>query len=147
MDSTLSHIILPMLRQLHSTKHGAPYVDDQDVPEHLRSTAAEPKENEWDTDSNHFSRWDWVLGEMIFAFECKVDDSWQEQFHSGEHDISWVPADPFTDPVTQEQHELYQMVTGPNDTYQCDYAGMKVVEDRIQNGLRLFGRYFSALWD
>ena len=40
MDYTLSHIILPMLKQLNETKHGAPYVDDEDVPEHLRSTAA-----------------------------------------------------------------------------------------------------------
>jgi hypothetical protein len=26
------------------------------------------------------------MNEMIFAFECKVDDSWEEQFRSGEHD-------------------------------------------------------------
>jgi hypothetical protein len=24
---------------------------------------------------------------------------------------------------------------------------MRVVETRIQNGFRLFGKYFSALWD
>ena len=57
MDHTLSYIVLPMLKQLNKTKHGAPFVDDEDVPEYLRSTAAEPKENEWDTDSNHFLRW------------------------------------------------------------------------------------------
>jgi hypothetical protein len=67
-------------------KHGAPFVDDEDVPDHLKSTAAPAKENEWDTDANHFARWDWVLDEMIFAFECKTDDSWEEAFRSGEHD-------------------------------------------------------------
>jgi hypothetical protein len=46
MDSTLAQIVLPMLRQLQDTKHGAPFVDDDDVPEHLRSTAAPAKENE-----------------------------------------------------------------------------------------------------
>ena len=74
MDHTLADIILPMLRQLKEAKHGAPFTDDSDVPEYLRSYMAQPKENEWDTDSLHFMRWDWILDEMIFAFECKVDD-------------------------------------------------------------------------
>jgi hypothetical protein len=30
-------------------KHGAPFVDDEDVPEELKSTSAPPKENEYDT--------------------------------------------------------------------------------------------------
>ena len=49
MDHTLAPIIAPMLKQLKATKHGAPFVDDEDVPEHLRSTNAKPKENKWDT--------------------------------------------------------------------------------------------------
>ena len=32
MDSTLSHIILPMLIQVRETKHGSPVIDDEDVP-------------------------------------------------------------------------------------------------------------------
>jgi hypothetical protein len=74
MDHTLADIILPMLKQLKTTKHGSPSVDDQDVPEGLglRSTEAGPKENEWDTDDNWFKRWDWVLDEMIFAFEHTI---------------------------------------------------------------------------
>jgi hypothetical protein len=69
MDHTLAHIILPMLKQLDKEKHGAPYTNDEDVPEYLRSHMAQPKENEWDTDSLHFMRWDWILAEMIWAFE------------------------------------------------------------------------------
>jgi hypothetical protein len=147
MDQTLSPIILPMLKQLKETKHGSPFVDDEDVPEELKSTSAPPKENEWDTDANHFLRWDWVMGEMIFAFECKVDDSWQDAFRSGEHDILWVPVDTKGNEVPKGEHKYYQMDKGPNDTYQCDYEGMKVVETRIQNGFRLFGKYYQGLWD
>lgn len=147
MDHTLSPIILPMLRQLKEAKHGAPFVDDEDVPENLRSTAAPAKENEWDTDENHFLRWDWAMSEMIFAFECKVDDSWQDAFRSGEHDIKWIPVDKDGNPVPKGEHKYYQMGKGPRDTYQCDYDAMQVVEARIQNGLMLFGKYFSALWD
>jgi hypothetical protein len=147
MDHTLSPIILPMLKQLKEVKHGAPGVDDEDVPEHLRSTAAPAKANDWDTDENWFKRWDWVMGEMIFAFECKVDDSWEDQFRSGEIDWISVPVDAAGNEVPKGEHKYYQMKDGPNNTYQCDYDAMRVVEARIQNGFRLFGKYYQALWD
>ena len=79
MDHTLAHIVTPMLKQLRDTKHGAPYTDDADVPEELRKSAAPPTEHEWDTDDNHFKRWDWILDEMIFAFESKVTDDWEHR--------------------------------------------------------------------
>jgi len=145
MDHTLAHMVLPMLKQLKATKHGAPCVDDEDVPEGigLRSTEAGPKENEYDTDDNHFRRWDWVLDEMIFAFECKMDDSWEDAFREGEIDWKSVPC------AWDEKGKptMYEMQDGPKNTYKCDYDGMKVVHDRIQNGFRLFGRYYQNLWD
>jgi len=149
MDYTLASIILPMLKQLQKTKHGSPSVDDKDVPEGLglRSTEAPAKENEWDTDENWFKRWDWVLDEMIFAFTCKVYDSWEDEFRSGEHDMLWVPVDIDGNEVTKGEHRSYQMKHGPKDTYKCDYKGMQVVEARIQNGFRLFGKYYQGLWD
>ena len=149
MDHTLAHIILPMLKQLKEKQHGAGFVDDKDVPEglDLRSTEAAPKENEWDTDSNHFARWEWVINEMIFAFECKVDDSWQDVFREGEIDMLWVPVDVHGNEVSKGDHKFFQMKDGPNNTYKCDYDGMQVVENRIQNGFRLFGRYYQNLWD
>jgi hypothetical protein len=149
MDHTLAHIILPMLKQLKEKQHGAGFVDDEDVPEGLglRSTEAAPKENEYDTDSNHFARWEWVMNEMIFAFECKVDDSWQDVFREGEIDMLWVPVDVHGNEVSKGDHKFFQMKDGPNNTYKCDYDGMQVVENRIQNGFRLFGRYYQNLWD
>ena len=147
MDYTLTPIILPMLKQLKATKHGSPFVDDEDVPEHLRSTAAPPKQNDWDTDDNHHARWDWVMSEMIFAFEHKADDSWEDEFRSGEIDFVSVPVDINGNVVPKGEHTHYRMDRGPNDTYQCDYEGMQEVEKRIQNGFRLFGKYYQALWD
>jgi len=147
MDHTLSPIILPMLKQLKATQHGAGFVDDEDVPEELKSTSAPAKENEWDTDANHFARWEYVLDEMIFAFSCKVDDSWENAFRSGEIDMLWVPVDKDGNEVPKGEHKYYQMKDGPNNTYNCDYEGMKVVEKRIQNGFRLFGKYYQNLWD
>ena len=137
MDNTLAHIILPMLKQLRDTKHGSPFVDDEDVPEYLRSTAAPPKKNEWDTDENHFKRWDWVLNEMIYAFECEVDEKWDNQFHSGKTDMVWV----------QENDSLYRMERGPNDTHVFDKEGHDKAWIRRNNSMRLFGKYYHNLWD
>lgn len=75
MDHTLALIILPMLKKLHAEKHGAPDVDDEDVPEELKSTSAPPKECVWEVDPNHFKRWDWVMDEMIWSFEYKLKDT------------------------------------------------------------------------
>ena len=142
MDHTLADIILPMLKQLDTDKHGAPNVDDEDVPKELRSIYALPK-GEYDVDGNHFARWDWVLNEMIFAFECKVDDTWQEKFYSGVSDMKSVPCEWYEN----GKPKMYQYVEGPNHTYKCDYEGVAEVQKRITNGFRLFGKYFEALWD
>ena len=73
MDQSLGQIVLPMLRQLKSTSHGVPLVEDADVPEELKSSSVPPIEKEHGTDANYFKRWDWALSEMIFAFESKLD--------------------------------------------------------------------------
>ena len=145
MDHTLGQIALPMLKQLNATKHGAPFVDDEDVPEGLglRSTEAPAKENEWDTDENHFKRWDWVMNEMIFAFEHHINKDWEEAYRSGE--IDWKSEACEWD--ENGKAKMYKMVDGPKNTYKCDYDGMRIVEDRIKNGFKLFGKYYQALWD
>jgi hypothetical protein len=143
MDHTLADIILPMLKQLQKDKHGAPFVDDEDVPEELKSTSAPPKENEYSTDDNHFKRWDYVLSEMIFAFECKVDDTWEEKFSSGEFDKKTVACQW----DENGKAKMYQWIDGPNHTYKLDMDGMQEVQKRITNGYRLFGKYYEALWD
>jgi hypothetical protein len=133
MDHTLAMIVLPMLRQLHETKHGAPMVDDDDVPMALKSTSAPAKENEWDTDSNHFRRWDYVLDEMIWAFEQKVmiDDESQFFDHSECGDVKDFVKDPNT-------HLAKSKV---------DWDGLNRHNERKANGFRLFGKYYQNLWD
>lgn len=73
-DHTLALVIHPLLLKLKDDKKGAPWVDDKDVPEEIRSTSAKPKENEWDTDNFFFERWNWVLDEMIWAFAQVIAD-------------------------------------------------------------------------
>jgi hypothetical protein len=136
MDHTLADIILPMLKQLKETKHGAPYTDDEDVPEYLRSHMAQPKENEWDTDDLHFMRWDWILAEMIWAFEQKVDHDAESQFF----DYS---------AYTEEElikRNLNDIINGESKT-KYDREGHEKWQARKSNGFRLFGKYYENLWD
>jgi hypothetical protein len=149
MDDTLAHIILPMLKQLKETKHGSPHVDLEDVPEEMRVVSHEEWDdqkcfefyNESEVISKHdiHSRWDWVIDEMIFAFECKAGKhvDWEDQFHTGNPNLSWVKL----------EDGNYQMVKGENDTSHWDKEGHMEFHDRIRNGFRLFGKYYESLWD
>ena len=132
MDTTLAHIVIPMLKQLRDENHGNPIVDMEDRPDHLIGTT--PKV--YNVDEFHFEAWDWVLGEMLFAFESK-HDNWEEQFQSGEHDVRWIDIN----------NGMSEMVNGPNDTFEVDVEGLKAYQKRITNGFRLFGKYYEGLWD
>lgn len=129
MDYTLAYIIVPMLKQLKEDKHGAPMVDDEDVPEHLRSTNAKPKENDYDIDEFHFQRWDWVMNEMIWAFEQKLIDNDDEKF------FNWAAVDR-TKPLSDQFSQV-----------EIDREGLDAHHDRKTNGYRLFGKYYEGLWD
>lgn len=161
-DHTLSLIIAPVLKKLKEVKHGSPDVDDEDVPDELKSTAAPKPEKEWDTDANFHKRWDWVLDEMIWAFDQHNDENAEDQFHSGNHDIMWQKVDLEGNtigepepvgfdrkPLPEEEKNkvMYTMVKGPNDTHVYDKEGHKAWSDRKHNGFRLFGKYYTALWD
>jgi len=117
MDHTLAPIILPMLKQLKETKHGAPAVEFKDVPEELMPPDAEAVKKLYmengETDENFFKRWDYVLDEMIWAFEQKCREDWMEDY----------------------------------DYNKWDSEGVKAHQDRMSNGFRLFGKYYESLWD
>jgi hypothetical protein len=133
MDHTLAYIIHPMLVQLNKTKHGAPYTEDSDVPEYLRSHMAQPKENEWDTDSLHFMRWDWILGEMIWSFEQELKDDDESQFF----DDSECGDEKF--PWNKDGQYISKL--------KLDKEGLEAHQKRKANGFRLFGCYYKNLWD
>jgi len=133
-DHILAYIITPILKKLRESKQGAPWVDDEDVPEELKSTSAPPKENEHDLDDNHFKRWDWVLDEMIWAFEQKSrSDGWEGDYYEYEH----------FDPINDS--EDFGERIGIRLKWE-DHEGRKAHQERMNNGFRLFGRYFESLW-
>lgn len=117
MDHTLAHIIHPMLLQLRGSRMGSAHVEDEDVPESMRSTAArnlseEDKELGVCDEFVHV-RWDWVLGEMVWSFEQLIIDNDEKFYKDGKVDIE----------------------------------GIKAHNKRMDNGFRLFGKYYQGLWD
>ena len=118
MDHTLGLIIVPMLKQLKATKHGSPSVSDADVPEELRSPMGYLATEDYDVDDNYHKRWDWVMDEMIWAFEQTIDE-------------------------TSDDHFFDRSV----EPYVYDKDGHRAHMQRIDNGIMLFGKYYQGLWD
>jgi hypothetical protein len=160
MDRTLALIVLPMLKQLQEKKHGSQIVDVEDVPEHLRCTTTEDYDSQLtfefyqehevkEGEADIHARWDWVLNEMIWAFEQHQPDvDWEKQYYTGESDWRWKKVEgTYPNPVTGKEEGLTQMVEGPNHTQKVDWDGLKKHQERISNGFRLFGKYYQGLWD
>ena len=130
MDHILAPIILPMLVQLKSTKHGAPMVEMPDVPKELRATKKQLDAygKKGDVDPKHFERWDWIMDEMIWAFEQKCRDHWEGDFYG-----------PYIeDPKNGSMAGSFEWI---------DHDGMKAHQTRMTNGFKLFGKYYENLWD
>lgn len=129
LDHTLALIVAPLLIQLRDTMHGFGLVDDEDVPEDIRSTNAPPKKQDWDWDDYAEKRWNWVLNEMIWAFTEHNNEEGDSQFY----DHSEV------DPKADIMEQVRQM--------KVDRDGLNAYNARKANGFRLFGKYYQNLWD
>ncbi len=159
MDHTLALIVLPMLKQLKETKHGAPVVDNDDVPKELRMPEGWKDERcnvDGETDPHFFVRWDYVMNEMIYAFQSKLEDDPDFFFEDEEPqyemtNIEFKGIGPaqlrlFPDENGKtEDYELYEWVSGRRGRF--DKEAYTKYHERVANGFRLFGKYYEALWD
>ena len=151
-DTTIALVALPLLKRLKELTNGSPLIDSEDLPDHLKLSKRERKifneghynkrlkvteEEKEAINKKHHDGWYWVLDEIIYAFECQVDWDWDSQFHSGNIDILWADV---------EGTEYKEMKRGPNDTHVFDVEGHKKAWDRRNNAMRLFGKYYNALW-
>jgi hypothetical protein len=134
-DHTLANIIVPLLERIKLEKQGAPNVDDEDVPEALRSTVAPAEHPEnGETDGNWFLRWDYVLDEMTWAMrEIAHHRPTEDSFYKNLHDF--VES---ADTSVNLREVLANM--------QFDEEGYKAYHARVQRGCVLFGKYFQCLW-
>lgn len=130
-DHTLAVIALPLLVQLQSTKHGSPWIADEDVPEELRLGDVEWGNLNPQQDELAHRRWDWVLSEIIWALEQVVAADATDQFYD------WGPEGFVSGAPLQES--LNRLTV--------DREGLLAHEKRVTNGLRLLGTYWQGLWD
>lgn len=149
-DHTLSIIILPMLIQLKESKQGIPnnfamvggedYLDQESFEFY--------KETHSESFDQRVKEWQEVLDKMIWSFQQIALEDYDEKYHHGKADYDFVKSDKqFPNPITGKMEDTYQMVDkNPNDHW-YDVEGHQLHEERIQEGLELFGKYFRALWD
>jgi len=138
-DQTIAMLAVPILEDLLLHKHGAAPVADEDVPAGLglRASEALQQADENDqTDSNFFIRYEWMLGEVIWALRQIADGDWEEQYYSGKIDMKLVP----------EDNGLLRQVVLDRKDFVVDYEGMQRHSDRINRGLMYFGKYFRSFW-
>ena len=134
IEHTLSPIILPILKELKRVKHGAPFIDDEDVPPKLRSKqfggpAYDIHRIDEGTDKNFFKRFDYILDEMIWTFEQLSMDDHEGKFYDHTE--------------ARKEKDFNKSVR----KVKVDRVGLRKHNERIDNGLRLFGKYYRALWD
>ena len=113
MRSTLALIIAPLLRKFKEDQKSFGFVDDEDVPEELRNG-----DDIYDSESS-LKKWQYILDNIIWAFEQHEKDSWEDMYYELKSDGS-------------------EVVT--------DADGLVEHYDRIMEGQRLFGKYYTDLW-
>lgn len=130
-DITFATIIAPVLKEYLDQLLGAPFVDDEDLPDHLKITDGQLVDGQDiyslpDQDINkHMQRWEYVVNEMIYAFEQIKDDNIDTQFIA----------------VTGYGNGEF------GSSYSFDTEGYREEVKRIQNGLNLFAKYYFSLWN
>ena len=148
-DHTLAYIIYPMLLQLKETKHG--------IPGNFAAVGGENYESQGSFDfysetvdemfDERVKQWDDVMDKMIWSFEQILRDDYDTQYHHGEAEYAFVDTDPILNPMTGKMETMHRMVDRNPDEHWYDHVGHRLHEERIQEGLELFGKYFRNLWD
>jgi hypothetical protein len=148
MDHTAALIILPLLLQLKQTKHG--------VPSGLVTRTGGDTDNNYcfdfiqDDENAVFDKlceqWDEILDKMIWSFQQLVDDSYDSKYHHGHMKLGWKPVE-ITNPTTGVVETMHEMVDENPGEHWYDHVGHELHEERIQEGLELFGKYYRNLWD
>ena len=112
MDETLALIIVPMLKKLKEQMHGYP----SDLTE---------------------ESWNAMLDDMIWAFEQKLDEDWEQQYVIQQGEIDWDTdknEDGTTTVVWKREHIV-------------DWDRRNAHQERMTAAFKLFGERYENLWD
>lgn len=149
LDSTLALIILPALMQLKATKHGVPgeFADVGGEEHSCQESFDFYKETHNDAFDLGAEKWEETLDKMIWSFQQLAIEDYNEKYSHGEIDISFEKSDhQFPNPITGVMEPTFTMKNN-NPDHWIDFEGLHLHEQRIQEGLELFGKYYRTLWD
>jgi len=148
-NHTLGMIIAPTLKKLKKVKHGYPHVHNEDVPKELRFEMTQEQKDNWDgdVDAKHEARWEWILDEMIWAFEQHADpNDGEDQFHHNVDQLDMTFA-PYADDSNYSTLNMNYQKDPSKPAYWVDEEGKMKHHTRKVNGVRLFAKYYESLWD
>ena len=146
LDNTLALIILPALLQLRATKHGVPgeFVDEQ----HSQRVFDFIEDDKDEVFEAGVAKWEETLDKMIWSFQQIVDEDHDNIYHHGKMEIDWRPTEKqFLNPLTGKMEHMFEMVDRNPGEHWYDREGHVMHEQRIQEGLELFGKHYRNLWD
>jgi hypothetical protein len=152
LDHTLALVILPALKKFKETGRGSIWIDDIDVPDDIKSIASKPYDSSiGELDEFYEARSNYIIDAMIYSFEKIVDDSWQNEFYSYENDtiggFDYIAVDYDGNKVDEDTYEGKVLYELKNDNrMKIDNVGIEAVEDKIDFGLLMFGKYYRGLW-
>lgn len=150
LDHTLAHIILPALIQLRASKHGIPCEFGDVGGEQYGSQSSFDfyQETYNEAFSEGAKRWDVIMDKMIWSFQQIAVCDYDDQYHHGKPRYSWKKTgEKILNPLTGNMEETSQMIDENPGEHWFDADGQMLHEERIQEGLDLFGKYYRNLWD
>ena len=151
LDYTLALIILPALLQLKATKHGVPgdFVADVGGEDYIDQDSFDfYKETHKEAFDEKCRRWDEVLDKMIWSFQQIALESYEDKYHHGKSEYDFVKSDKqYPNPISGKMENTFRMVDKNPNQHWYDHVGHQLHEERIQEGLELFGKYYRNLWD
>ena len=139
MDHTLAWIILPLLLQLKETKHGFPSMvsSQYDNVQPGQMCFDFMYEDSPEAYLEDLKKWDDILDKMIWSFKQIVEDEYDQVYHHGKSELT-------TKKIGNGSVEVVDL---NSNGHWYDHVGHRLHEERIQEGLDLFAKYYRCLWD
>lgn len=150
MDFTLAHIILPCLMEYKEGHMG--------IPGTICSVGGESYDRQLSFDfyteshdsafNEKIKEWNEIIDKMIWSFQQIIYQNYQDQYHYGEWDMKFkdYEGDTSIDPLTGKPEKFFEMIPPDPQKYWTDFRGLTIHEERIQEGIDLFAKYYRGLW-
>ena len=123
IDYAVAPLLLALMKQFKAATVSIAAIENEDAPEELRSDEAYSNE-----------RYNWFLDEVIWALEQTLID-WEDQYYTGDPDIEF-----------QDNADGTVEIVHKDTNFKVDYEGVEAHQNRMQNAMMLFGKYFYTLW-